>query len=161
MADCALTVGEVSLADSAVRELLAQHQRDMDVVSPPGTSFALDLSELAQPGISIFGARESGRLIAVGALKRLDPDHAEIKSMRTHADHLGKGAAQSVLEHILGVAGEEGLALLSLETGTSADFAPAIALYRKNGFIPGESFAGYVNGPHNQCYHRPLYEKNR
>lgn len=151
-----MRVGRVSLEDQQVCDLLEAHQRNMHKISPPGTSFALDLAGLSGPEISLFGAWEGDVLIAVGALKRLSPELAEIKSMRTHADHLGKGAAQAVLNLILETARSEGISQVSLETGTSDDFSPAIRLYLKNGFQPGEAFADYANGPHNQCYHLEL-----
>ena len=149
----------VSLADSQVSDLLEAHERDMFEISPPGTSFALDLSKLSAPTISLFGAWEGETLVAVGALNRLSEKQAEIKSMRTHPDHLGKGAAQAVLDLILETARTDGLERVSLETGTSDAFKPAIMLYLKNGFERGEAFAGYANGPHNQCYHLDLQSK--
>ncbi|MGQ7828881.1 GNAT family N-acetyltransferase [Altererythrobacter sp. Z27] len=151
-----MRVGKATLADEQVRAILEAHQRDMHAVSPPGTSFALDLKGLSGPGISLFGAWKGDLLIAVGALKRLSPELAEIKSMRTLSDHLGKGAAQAVLDLILDTARCEGIDRVSLETGTSDAFMPAVRLYSRNGFEPGEAFAGYSNGPHNQCYHLKL-----
>lgn len=154
-----MRVGKASLTDSQVRDLLEAHQRNMFEISPPGTSFALDLSGLSGPTISLFGAWEGDTLMAVGALNRLSDTEAEIKSMRTHADHLGKGAAQAVLNLILETARADGVERLSLETGTSDDFMPAVKLYLKNGFERGEAFADYSNGPHNQCYHLDLRPK--
>nr|WP_298895959.1 GNAT family N-acetyltransferase [uncultured Altererythrobacter sp.] len=151
-----MRVGKTSLADDQVCDLLEAHQRNMYEISPPGTSFALDLTGLSGPTISLFGAWEGNTLMAVGALNRLSDTEVEIKSMRTHTDHLGKGAAQAVLNLILDTARTEGIARISLETGTSDDFKPAIKLYLKNGFVTGEAFADYANGPHNQCYHLDL-----
>lgn len=151
-----MRVGRTSLADDQVKTILEAHQRNMYEISPPGTSFALDLTGLSGPTISIFGAWEGDVLIAVGALNRLSESEAEIKSMRTHADHLGKGAAQAILNLTLETARADGVERISLETGTSDDFKPAVKLYLKNGFKAGEAFAGYANGPHNQCYHLAL-----
>lgn len=144
------------LADPQVAALVEAHQRDMFAISPPGTSFALDVSGLRGDAISLFGAWEGDVLISIGALRRLSPDHGEIKSMRTRADHLGRGAARAILSAILYHARQVGLRRISLETGTSAAFAPAIALYTRHGFRAGPAFAGYANGPHNQCYHLDL-----
>ena len=151
-----MRIGEASLADPAVREMIAFHQQDMEEMSPPGTSFALDLSGLSGPEVTVLGAWEEDELVAIGALKRLAPGHAELKSMRTRPEHLGKGIAKAVLEALIAVSRAEGIEVLSLETGTSAEFEPAIRLYSKYGFVRGEAFADYVNGPHNQCYHLPL-----
>lgn len=151
-----MRIAPANLTDPAVRAMIAYHQSDMLVMSPPGTSFALDLSGLSGPAVTVLGAWEEDALAGIGALKRLDGNSAELKSMRTHPDHLGKGVAKAVLEALIALARSEGIARLSLETGTSTEFAPAIGLYTARGFAPGEGFADYVNGPHNQCYHLAL-----
>ncbi|MEC8772878.1 MAG: N-acetyltransferase, partial [Pseudomonadota bacterium] len=61
-------------------------------------------------------------------------------------------------DKLIAIARSDGLARLSLETGTNDRFAPAIALYTRRGFVAGEAFAHYANGPHNQCYHLELGE---
>ena len=151
-----LRIAPADLADPAVRTMVEYHQRDMVAISPPGTSFALDLSGLSGPEVTLLGAWEGSDLVGIGALKRLPAQSAELKSMRTHPDHLGKGVARALLEALIEIARAEGIARLSLETGTSKNFTPAIGLYTARGFAPGEGFAGYANGPHNQCYHLAL-----
>ncbi|MBY6013343.1 GNAT family N-acetyltransferase [Qipengyuania gaetbuli] len=153
-----MRIAEASLADAAVRDLIAFHQQDMEAMSPPGTSFALDLSGLSGTETTVLGAWEGEELVAIGALKRLSSGQAELKSMRTRPEHLGKGIAKAVLEALIDLSRAEGIARLSLETGTSDEFVPAIRLYAKYGFERGDAFADYVNGPHNQCYHLPLTE---
>ena len=153
-----MRIAEASLADPAVRNLIAFHQQDMEAMSPPGTSFALDLSGLSGAETTVLGAWEGEELVAIGALKRLGGGQAELKSMRTRPEHLGKGIAKAVLEALIDLSRAEGIARLSLETGTSDEFVPAIGLYTKYGFERGDAFADYVNGPHNQCYHLPLTE---
>ena len=153
-----MRIAEASLADPAVRNLIAFHQQDMEAMSPPGTSFALDLSGLSGAETTVLGAWEGEELVAIGALKRLGGGQAELKSMRTRPEHLGKGIAKAVLEALIDLSRAEGIARLSLETGTSDEFVPAIRLYAKYGFERGDAFADYVNGPHNQCYHLPLTE---
>ncbi|WP_226698785.1 GNAT family N-acetyltransferase [Qipengyuania gaetbuli] len=153
-----MRIAEASLADPAVRDLIAFHQQDMEAMSPPGTSFALDLSGLSGAETTVLGAWEGEELVAIGALKRLGSGQAELKSMRTRPKHLGKGIAKAVLEALIDLSRAERIARLSLETGTSDEFVPAIGLYTKYGFERGDAFADYVNGPHNQCYHLPLTE---
>lgn len=151
-----MRIGPASLEDPQVQSLVAYHQRDMLDASPPGTSFALDLSGLKGPDITILGAWEKDFLVAIGAIKRLDGAAAELKSMRTLPDHLGKGAASAILARLLDLAREEGFSRVSLETGTNERFTPAIRLYTSRGFVPGSAFADYANGAHNQCYHLDL-----
>jgi putative acetyltransferase len=50
------------------------------------------------------------------------------------------------------VARARGYDRLSLETGTAALHAPAVALYRRAGFIDTGPFADYRPSPHNQFF---------
>lgn len=76
--------------------------------------------------------------------------------MRTHPDFLRQGLAAALLETIIAHARDEGLSVLSLETGTGPAFEPALALYRKRGFTNGEAFADYTLTDFNQCLHLTL-----
>ena len=151
-----IRVARASLDNPDVREMIAYHQQDMEAMSPPGTSWALDLSGLTGPAVSVLGAWEGETLVGIGALKRLGDGVAELKSMRTHPDHLGKGVAKALLAELIELSRSEGYRRLSLETGTSEEFRPAIGLYTRHGFEVGEAFSEYENGPHNQCYHLDL-----
>jgi putative acetyltransferase len=80
-------------------------------------------------------------------LKELTREHGEVKSMRTHADHLHKGVGAKMLTHIISQARDRGYHRLSLETGSSADFAPALALYEAHGFQYCPPFGDYAEDP--------------
>ena len=151
-----ITIRTASLEDPAVRDLIAYHQQDMEEMSPPGTSWALDLSGLSGSSVTVLGAWDGEMLMGIGALKRLGDDTAELKSMRTLPEFLGKGVARAILGELVMLARAEGFSRLSLETGTSDEFQPAITLYTRHGFVAGDAFSEYANGPHNQCYHLPL-----
>jgi putative acetyltransferase len=144
------------LADPQVQALIAYHQQAMQAGSPAGHSFALDLSGLSDPAVNVWGVRIDGQVVAIGALKRLDGGQAELKSMRTHPDFLRRGIAAALLEAIIAAARAEGITQLSLETGSGPLFEPALALYRKRGFINGEAFADYTLTDFNQCLHLQL-----
>ena len=147
---------EVRLADFAdpqIAALIDYHQRDMLSASPPGSSFALDLSGLTEPAITMLALWQDDQIAAIGGLKRLAPGHAEVKSMRTHPDHTRQGHAATLLEAIIALAQSEGISRLSLETGSGKAFAPALALYRRRGFANGDAFAGYRLTAFNQCLH--------
>ncbi len=142
--------------DRAVIELLNEHLRGMHENSPPGSVYALDYSGLQDSSISFWTVWEQNELLGCGALKQLSADHGEIKSMRTQKNHLRKGVAAKLLEHILNVAGERNYRRLSLETGTGEAFDPAVALYKKYGFVMGEQFADYQKSDFNQFLHLDL-----
>jgi putative acetyltransferase len=76
--------------------------------------------------------------------------------MRTHPDHLRRGAAAILLEHLVNEAKARGLQRLILETGSGPAFEPALALYRKRGFVDSEAFSTYERSAFNQFLHLPL-----
>jgi 2,3-bisphosphoglycerate-dependent phosphoglycerate mutase len=113
--------------------------------------FALGSKALCGPGIDFFTAWEGDTLVGMGALKDLGRGHAEVKSMRTEPAYLRKGVGAAVLASLIVHARTRGIKRLSLETGTSDDFAPAHALYRRFGFTDCAPFAEYpANSPHNR-----------
>ncbi len=131
-----------------VAALLGEHMRDMHRHTPPESIHALDLEALRSPGISFWSMWGEGGLMGCGALKQLDPEHGEIKSMRTAAAHLRRGVARRMLEHIMAEARRRRYRRLSLETGSMAAFAPARKLYAEFGFRDCEPFADYGPDPH-------------
>lgn len=142
--------------DPQVRDLLRQHLQGMADTSPPGHSFALDLSGLQRPDVTFLSVWDGDTLLAIGAMKELAADHGELKSMRTRRDRLRRGAATAMLEALLDLARQRGYRRVSLETGSGEAFDPALALYRKHGFENGEAFADYVGSDFNQFLHLDL-----
>ncbi len=138
--------GEIAVDDPRkpdVRELLGRHLALMLSVSPPEHSFALDADGLLDPAITFCSLRAAGELLGVGALKRLDAGHAEIKSMHTAQAARGRGVGRAMLTHLLALARSQGFGRVSLETGTMAEFTPARALYASSGFVACGPFADY------------------
>ncbi|HUD95860.1 GNAT family N-acetyltransferase [Sphingobium sp.] len=144
------------LTDPQTRALLALHLSGMQANSPTEAVFALDLSGLQRPDIQVWTAWDGPHIAGVGALRVLTANHGEIKSMRTHPDHLRRGVATALLRHILAQAGARGVRRLSLETGSGAAFDPALALYRTFGFVNGEAFGDYSRSGFNQFLHLQL-----
>jgi putative acetyltransferase len=151
-------IHEDDLSGEATRALLALHLEGMHSSSPPGTVFALDLSGLKAPEVTVWTAWEGGKIAGIGALKMLADGNAEVKSMRTHPDFLRMGAGSAILERIIAEARMRGVARLSLETGRGPAFEPALAIYRRRGFIDGEAFSDYRPGDFSQFLHLSLRE---
>ena len=126
--DQSWSVHEGELDRNDVRALLARHFAAMRDPSPPEACHVMPLDGLLGPEIRFFSLREDGALLGVGALKLLEPGHGEIKSMR--AD-------------IVTTAHEMVLTRLSLETGSTEDFAAAIRLYQREGFTRCGPFGDY------------------
>ena len=128
--------------------LLGRHLAFTRATSPPDDMHALDVTGLLDPAVTFFSLRRGGELLAVGALKRLDDQHAEVKSMHTAQAARGLGLGRAMLGHLLAVARDRGFERVSLETGSMAEFAPARALYASAGFGECEPFGDYRSSPH-------------
>ena len=105
-----------------VYALLEEHLRNMYALSPPESVHALDVSRLKGPDITFWSVRDGDTLLGCGALKEIDPEHGEVKSMRTPQALRRRGAGRAVLIHILSEARRRGYKRLSLETGSMAFF---------------------------------------
>ena len=151
-----LAIREDDLTSEQTRALLALHLGGMHANSLPGHVFALDLSGLKASGVTVWSAWAGEEIAGIGALKLLGDGTGEVKSMRTHPDHLRKGVGAALLEHIIAAARAHGLTRLSLETGSGPAFEPALALYRRRGFADGEAFGEYTRSAFNQFLHLPL-----
>lgn len=146
-------IREDDLSGDQTRSLLALHLAGMHAASPPGNVFALDLSGLQDPAVSVWTAWRDGRVASIGAIKMLADGVAEVKSMRTHPDFTRRGAADAILDTIIAFARKRGVTRLSLETGSGPAFEPAIALYRRRDFVSGAAFGGYQETEFNQFFH--------
>lgn len=151
-----IDVREDDLSGEPVRALLAAHLAGMFASSPPDSVFALDLSGLQTPDVTVWSAWTGDRIAGVGALRMLPDGNGEVKSMRTDANFLRRGVGAAILEQIIASASERGANRLSLETGSGPAFEPALALYRRYGFTNGAAFGDYCQSDFNQFLHRTL-----
>jgi putative acetyltransferase len=142
--------GTISIADPRsmeVRRLLERHLTFAHAQVPPEDRHALDVDGLTDPSVTFYGLRVDGRLLAVGALKTLDDEHAELKSMHTAEEARRQGLGRSMLDHLLQVARDRGFRRVSIETGAVGAFAPARALYSSAGFAACGPFGSYRASP--------------
>ncbi|AWB44928.1 GNAT family N-acetyltransferase [Paenibacillus sp. CAA11] len=136
------------LSSPEVAELIREHHREMALHSPEESMHALNLDELRQSDITFWTAWEQGDLLGCIAIKELDAQHGEIKSMRTVSSHQGKGVARQLLKHLIEEARRRGYSRLSLETGSPDFFEPARKLYAVFGFEVCGPFADYIEDPY-------------
>ena len=134
-----------------VRTLLDRHLAFAREVTPPDHVHAMEVDDLLGPAVTFFSARRDGVVLGVGALKRLDETHAELKSMHTDEAARGQGVGRAMVDHLLAVAADRSYRRVSLETGTMDDFAPARSLYAKVGFHPCAPFGEYTVNPFSAC----------
>jgi len=135
------------LARPAIHALLQEHLESMHALSPPESVHALDLAKLRGPEITFWTAWDGPLLLGCGALKELDRQHGEVKSMRTPNALRRRGAGRAILAHIIGVARSRAYLSLSLETGAAPAFEPAQRLYASFGFRYCGPFGDYVEDP--------------
>jgi len=135
------------LSGLEIRELLQEHLANMRQITPPESIHALPIEGLRKPEITFWSAWENGELLGCGALKELNAQQGEIKSMRTSSGHLRRGVAKGLLDYIIGEAKRRGYRRLSLETGSMEAFEPARQLYARAGFSFCGPFADYIEDP--------------
>jgi len=144
------------LSSEPSQALLRLHLEGMHANSPPGHVFALDYSGLKAPDVTVWSIWEGDAILGIGALRQIDAQSAEVKSMRTHPNHVRRGVGRALLEHIIAEARRRGMRRLSLETGSGPAFDAALALYRSRGFVSGGPFAEYTKSEFNQFLHLDL-----
>jgi putative acetyltransferase len=146
-----LTVAADDPLAADVRELLETHLRFSQDETPPQHVYALAAERLVDPNVTLFSARSVGVLLGVGALRRLDDAHAELKSMHVTAAARRHGVGRALVERLLAVAAERRYERVSLETGSMHAFAPARALYEGAGFRRCPPFGEYTANPFSVC----------
>jgi len=148
------------LSGPEIRELLEEHLASMYLHSPPKSVHALPIDGLRKPEITFWSAWEKDELLGCGALKELNAQHAEIKSMRTSARHLRKGVARTLLDYIVDEVRRRGYRRLSLETGSMEAFEPAHRLYESFGFTYCGPFADYAEDPNSVFLTKDLSDRS-
>jgi len=151
-----LVIRPADLEEPQTRALLALHLAGMHENTPAEHVHALDLSALQRPELTVWSAWRGDAVAGIGALKDHGGGLGEIKSMRTHPDHLKAGVGAAILLHILAEARTRGLTRLSLETGAGEGFAAALRLYERHGFQYGDAFADYRPSEYCQFMHLDL-----
>jgi putative acetyltransferase len=150
------TISQESPLGPDLALLMQRHTADMHADTPPESIHMMDAGQLAAPGIAFFVMRDGGVPVAMGAIKRIDDTHAEIKSMHVLAEARGRGLSRVMLEHLLAAARAAGFARLSLETGVQPTFVAARALYARSGFTDCPPFEGYGPDPNSVFLTRVL-----
>ena len=134
-----------------VNELLNKHFVELRSVSPTGSTHVLDIDGLKDPSIKFWSLWENNKLIGCGALKFLEKNHGEFKSIRVADEFKKKGIGERIINHLIEEAKKLEISKLSIETGAGEFFAPARKLFNKFGFKKSEPFAHYKIDP-NSCY---------
>jgi putative acetyltransferase len=135
------------LSGAPTRALIARHLAAMRATSPPESVHALEIDQLRGPDVTFWSVWVGKEIAGCGALKRLDVRRGELKSMRVADQFLRHGIGRAMLEHLVAEARARGMESLWLETGSSAEFVPALRLYDSAGFVRCAPFDGYTDDP--------------
>ena len=142
-----------------VHEFLIKHFIELRSVSPEGSAHVLDIDGLKDPSIKFWSLWEESDLMGSGALKFLDKEHGEFKSIRVNDKFKGKGNGLKVIDYLINEAKKLNIKRLSLETGAGDFFLIARKLFEKSGFKTCEAFSHY-KGDINSVYMTMLISKN-
>ena len=134
---------EGNFENSDVNELLKKHFIELRAASPEGSAHVLDIPGLKIPSIKFWSLWEEDQLIGCGALKFLDENHGEFKSIRINDNFRGKGYGIKIINHLIREAKTLNIKRISIETGSGDFFAPARKLFDNCGFKPCPPFADY------------------
>ena len=135
-----------------VNDLLKKHFIELRSVSPEGSTHVLDIDGLKDPSIKFWSLWENNKLIGCGALKFLEKNHGEFKSIRVADEFKKKGIGERIINHLIEEAKKLKISKLSIETGAGKFFLPARNLFSKFGFKKCPPFAHYKEDT-NSCYY--------
>ena len=143
---------EGNFDNSEVNDLLKKHFIELRSVSPAGSTHVLDIDGLKDPSIKFWSLWEDNKLIGCGALKFLEKNHGEFKSIRVADEFKKRGAGERIINHLIEEAKKLKISKISIETGAGEFFLPARKLFSKFGFKKCPPFAHYKEDP-NSCYY--------
>ena len=146
-----MKVIENNFDNAEVNHLLTKHFIELRSVSPDDSCHVLDIKGLKDSSIKFWSFWDNNQLIGCAALKFLDDEHGEFKSIRVEDNSRGKGFGKKIISHLIDVAKNEGIKRLSIETGAGDFFKSARKLFKKFGFKTCRPFADYKEDP-NSCY---------
>ena len=128
-----------------VHELLIKHFIELRSVSPEGSTHVLDIAGLKDPSIKFWSLWDENNLMGIGALKFLDKEHGEFKSIRVSDKFKDKRNGSKIINHLINEAKKLNIKRLSLETGAGEFFLAARKLFNKCGFKTCKPFSHYKN----------------
>ena len=143
---------EGNFDNSEVNNLLKKHFIELRSVSPAGSTHVLDIDGLKDPSIKFWSLWENNNLVGCGALKFLEKNHGEFKSIRVADEFKKKGIGERIINHLIEEEKKLKISKLSIETGAGDFFLPARNLFSKFGFKSCPPFAHYKDDP-NSCYY--------
>ena len=148
---------EANFDHPEVNDLLKKHFVELRDASPKGSAHVLDIEGLKVPSIKFWSLWENNQLMGCGALKFLDKEHGEFKSIRIHDNFRRQNIGVKLIEHLIIEAKKLKIKRISIETGAGKFFEPARKLFEKCNFKPCKPFAHYKSDPNSLYYTLQIY----
>ena len=126
-----------------VHDLLVKHFVELKSVSSEGSTHVLDIDGLKDPFIKFWSLWDDHELMGIGALKFIDKEHGEFKSIRVNDKFRNQKNGLKVVNYLINEAKKLHVKKLSLETGAGEFFTPARKLFIKCGFKICNPFSHY------------------
>ena len=134
---------EANFDHPEVNKLLIKHFIELRDASPEGSAHVLDIDGLKDKSIMFWSFWENDEIFGCGALKFLNKEHGEFKSIRIHDNFRNKGNGVKIINHLIKEAQKLNVKRISIETGAGKFFEPARKLFEKCEFLPCKPFAHY------------------
>jgi putative acetyltransferase len=117
---------------------------------PADSCYLLSLDELAEPGVTVFIARDvDARALGMAALVDRHDGTGELKRLFVVEIGRGQGVASMIMDALEAGALARGIRLVQLETGPKQH--AAIALYERRGYAVIDRFGPYVADENSLC----------
>ena len=137
-----------------VIQLLAKANAHFEALYSRQLTHLLTIAQLKAPAVTFLAARQEGRLVGCGALRRFAPSYAEIKRMFVAQEHRGRGYSKAILTALERMATESGYTTVRLETRPLQH--AAIALYEQLGYERIPNYGMYEGKQECLCYGKAL-----
>ena len=144
-----------------VRTLLRELDDYLGGLYEPQHNHILSVDELLAPQVFFLVARQQGRLVGCGAVRRLPGEAAtageaygEIKRMMVEPAARGSGIGAALLARLEQQLTDEGVGLSLLETGAAQ--TQAVGLYERAGYRRRAAFGGYPDNGLSLFYEKRL-----
>lgn len=149
-----VTIAVESPLSDDVRGLIAALNDALFALTPAEFCYHMTVEEMANPDTTVFVAREGGKAVACGALRRHADGIGEVKRMYTVPECRGRGVGGAILAEIEKRARAEGFSRLVLETG---DRHPAAwRVYERGGFARCSAVLDYPDTGWSVFYEKGL-----
>lgn len=150
----AVSIAVENPVSDEMRALIAELNAALLALTPPEHCYHMTVEQMADADTTVFVAREGGRAIACGALRRHGNGIGEVKRMYTRPEFQGRGIGGKILGEVEALARREGIAHLVLETG---DRHPAAwRVYERGGFTRCGAVLDYPDSAWSVFYEKRL-----